>query len=93
MVSGVAHLDGLIYIMCDRSTTLLVYDDATLQRKNDVLIQTRRFKKINIYDIAACKVYNSLFITDLKNSFIFKLTDGGRTVTKWLNRHSWVTTN
>ena len=91
MVSGVAHLDGLLYIVFRKYNTLIVYDDTTFLQQDSVVMTVEGVKWIDAYDMAACKRSHCLFVTDVDNKCIFKLADCGHTIIKWLNRHSWVT--
>jgi len=90
MVSGVAQLDGRIYVLCDQSQTITVYDDKTFVRQKDVVMKIKARKAVNAYDIAACKLNHCLYVTDINNRCILKLTDGGRTLIKWMGKRAWV---
>jgi len=89
-VRGVAQLDGLMYVVC-RPNTLHVYDSVSFVQLKEVLVQLEGRKSSHLYDIAACSINHCLYVSDIKNRCILRLTSVVTDVVKWLDTGVQVT--
>ena len=87
MVRGVAILDGLLYVVCELSSVIHVFDTKTYKNLDDI-------KVLNMddpNDIVACSRSRLLFIADCRTDkpncvgCLWKVTPTGK-VTRWLLR-------
>ena len=87
VVRGVAVLDGLLYVVCELSAAIHVFDTKTYNRLDDI-------KVLNMddpNDIAACTKTHQLYVADCRTDkpdcvgCLWKVTPSGK-VTRWLLR-------
>jgi len=85
VVRGVAILDGILYVVCEMSPDIHVFDTATYKRLSDI-------KVLNMddpNDIVACNTSKLLFVADCRTDkpgcvgCLWKVSPSG-TVTRWL---------
>lgn len=84
MVRGVAVLDGLLYVVCELSSAIHVFDTKTHKRLDDIDIENMEDPN----DIAACTATRQLYIADCRTDnaestgCVWKVDPSG-TVTHW----------
>jgi len=81
-VRGVTQLQDRICIVCDHSDTVRVYDVHTFRRLNG--ISTNKHKTLHAVDVAACDVSNYIYVSDRHNHCVWRLSEDGHRVDKWL---------
>ena len=59
VVRGIAELDGLLYVVCELSRLIYVFDKTTYKR-HDITV----FQMNDPNDIVACRATNRLYIAD-----------------------------
>ena len=60
VVRGIAELDGLLYVVCELSSVIHVFDTASYRRLEDI----RVFQMDDPNDIVACTATGQLYIAD-----------------------------
>lgn len=87
VVRGVAVIDGILYVVCELSDVVHVFDTKTFKRLDDI-------KVLNMddpNDIVACTTSRLLFVADCRTDkpncvgCLWKVTPAGK-VTRWLLR-------
>jgi len=89
-IKGVTQLDGLMYVIC-RPNTLLVYDSVSFVQLKKVLVPFKGKESSGFNDIAACSTNHCLYVPDIQNSCILRLTSVVTDVVKWLDIYTEVT--
>ena len=84
-VSGVTCLDNIMYVVCDESSTIRLYDTQTYSEL-DVVIDVNRMK--HPHDITVCRDSRQLFVADWVDwespSCIWRVSVDDHSYVKWL---------
>jgi len=89
-VTGVARLNGTIYVAC-KSKRLFLYTADTLVAAHPgpdhIIVHVEGGRSMCALDIVACSLQQCLYVADLNNRCVLRiLVNEGRTVLRWLER-------
>jgi len=83
MVRGVTCLDSIVYVVCDASSTIRLYNTDTYSPLDDVVINVDGMKDPR--DIAVCRVDRQLYAADWGGDCIWRVSaDDDHSYVKWL---------
>jgi len=78
-VMGVTQLRDVVYIVCDRSSTILRFNATTHQRLTDINIKDLT----DPWDIVACEQTSQLYVADFREC-IWRVSADGADMKRWL---------
>jgi len=84
-VTGVTYLDNIMYVVCDESSTIRLYNTDTLSPL-DVVINVTGMKHPR--DIVVCRHDRQLYIADWCGDCIWRVSVNDHSYVKWLTQSS-----
>ena len=81
-VRGVTYLDNILYVVCEKSSKIRLYNTVTLSPL-DVVINITGMK--DPLDIVVCRHDRQLYIADYYCDCIWRVSVDGHSYVKWLN--------
>jgi len=84
VVSGVACLDNIMYVVCAMSSTIQLYNMDTYSPL-DVVIKVDGFIGLCPLDIVVCRHDRQLYVADWCNNCIWRVSVDDKSYVKWLS--------
>jgi len=78
-VLGVTQLHGVVYIVCEGSSTISTFDARTHQRLTEIVVEGLRYPR----DIVACERMSQIYVAD-SYKCIWRMTSDGADIQRWL---------
>jgi len=83
VVQGVTQLLDVVYIVCDKSSTISRFDATTHQRLTDIVVKHLRYP----CDIVACDRTSQVYVADPMH--IWRMSSDGGNIKRWLPKYPW----
>ena len=83
-VEGVTQLHDVIYIVCERSSTILRFSATTHERLTDIDVKDLR----EPWDIVACEQTSRLYVADWEGKCVWRMSVDGADMKLWWSKSS-----